>query len=395
MPPPSLNSDRYTYTLYRNDALKMLLPKLKLHVPTRNFLTSTADLLRRSVRPTEIHPYVSFFPPLLFRPLLEAPAKVRAIVDALSHRREQLHEIRSSKIRPRGQSGERIFPLAYGVEIDISRVIGVELLREISMDAKEFRTGAGVRSRVQGLLFEAGKQHLEPLEGFGVLADPDEFNALEAHGRIRSCAEVEDVLEDAGPGCDADPGAYQHGDLIVENVFCGRAVRAIDADGGHFLVWHESDFVHAHGVEGIVFFRLGGSSADSVTQSTCPIADLANMDRYVGVKRAGGDCERVPLGGADFRDVEKEPLAGLISHRWLGELNFQGIIRVANDSFYLTWSSRGPFAVYALAKVKSASKKFPPPTFVPKTVVPEWVTGERGVGKLRRAYEAACGMRVE
>jgi len=87
---------------------------------------------------------------------------------------------------------------------------------------------------------------LEPFEGAGVFADPDEFYSSQSSWRVGAGAEVVDVFQDAGPGCDADACADEHCDFVVEDIFCGGAVGAIDADGGHFLSVLQGDFIHAH-----------------------------------------------------------------------------------------------------------------------------------------------------
>lgn len=87
---------------------------------------------------------------------------------------------------------------------------------------------------------------MEPFEGAGVFADPDELHPSQSSWGIGAGAEVVDVLQDAGPGCDTDACADEHCDLVVEDVFCGSAVRAIDADRGHFLSVLQGDFIHAH-----------------------------------------------------------------------------------------------------------------------------------------------------
>jgi uncharacterized protein YprB with RNaseH-like and TPR domain len=52
---------------------------------------------------------------------------------------------------------------------------------------------------------------------------------------------------------------------------------------------------------------------------------LTDVDRDVGVVRAGGDGKGMPLVIADFRAVEEEPLAGLVLHARLDKLNLDGV----------------------------------------------------------------------
>lgn len=86
---------------------------------------------------------------------------------------------------------------------------------------------------------------MEPFEARRVLADPDEFDAAEAARGVGGCAQVPDVFEDAGPGGDADARADEDGDFVVEDVFGGGAVRAVDADRRHGLVVLQRDLVDA------------------------------------------------------------------------------------------------------------------------------------------------------
>ena len=54
------------------------------------------------------------------------------------------------------------------------------------------------------------------------------------------------------------------------------------------------------------------------------------MDGDVGVERARCDCEGMPLRARHRRNLNKEPLAGFVTHAGFAELDLHGIVRMAN-----------------------------------------------------------------
>jgi len=297
----------------------MLFPKPKPHIRHRRHLTRLLDIPSRHIRPAEINPHV--------RPqrALQA-ANIRLIENAIAHARKQPSKIRPAEIRAGFQFGERIVGGTDGVEDDVGGGVDVEALREIRVDAEEFDAGrAGGGSGGGGLGFEGGEEGLEPFERGGIFADPDELDSAQTTGWVRSAAEVPDVFEDRGPGGDADAGADEDGDFVVEDVFGGGAVGPVDAEFGHCLAILERDFVHAHRVEAFVFFGLEGTGAEGVTDVTGEVADLADVDGDVGVEGAGGDGEGVPLVVRDSGNVDEEPLACFIAHGRFAELDLHRV----------------------------------------------------------------------
>jgi len=366
--------------------LKMLLPKRKLHIPRTHPLRRLPNLSRRRIRPTEIHAHLG--PDRRIQ-----PANIPAPEDPIPHRGKQPPEIRSSEVRPAAQLRQRIDRRAHAVELDVLDRVHVQALREVRVDAQE--VGAAAARVGRGLRFEAGEQCLEPFEGGGVLADPDELDAAQARGRVRPAAEVPDVFEDGRPRRDADTGADQDGNLVVEDVFGGGAVGAVDAQAGHLLPVLEGDLVHAHGVEGVVVFGLGGPGTEGIAEGAREVADLTDVDADVGVEGAGGDGEGVPLRGGDGGHVEHDPLAGFVFHGWLGELDLHGVVGVADDFDDLGRAPRVDFAVEALEQVDATAPELPPPALVADAVVPEVGAGEGGVGVGAVADEAVGGVGVE
>ena len=187
-----------------------------------------------------------------------------------------------------------------------------------------------------------------------------------------------DVFEDGRPRRDADAGADQDGDLVVEDVFGGGTVRPVDADRGHGLAVCKRDFVHAHRVEGIVFFCLGGARAECVGEGAGEVADLADVDRDIGVEGAGSDGEWVPLGCGDGGDVDEEPLPRFVPHAGFAELDLQGVVGVADDFEDGGGAPAADFAVDAFAEVDAAAPELPSPAFVAEAVVPEGLAGKWG-----------------
>lgn len=236
---------------------------------------------------------------------------------------------------------------------------------------------------------------MEPLKGRGIFADPNELDTAQTRRRVRPSPHVVDVFENGCPRGDANASADQNGNFVVEDVFGRRSIRTVNADRWHGLAILQCDFVHAHGIQGIVFFRLGRAGAEGITESAGEVANLADVDRDVVVKGAGGDGERVPLSGGDVGDVEEEPLAGFVLHARFRELDFQRIVRVANHLGDVRGPARGDFAVDALRQVDTSTPEFPAPPFVADAVVPEGRAGKRGEGFLGVADEAAGCVGVE
>lgn len=308
----------------RNTQSKMFLPEPKPHLPTRRLLGRPLDIPSSRIRPAEIHPDVRLQTAL-------QPADIRPVHDTIPHGAEEATEIRAAEIRARAEFGQGILGGADAVEVDVGGGVEIHFLREVGVNAEEFGPRARMRGGGLGLVFQAAEQSLEPFEGGGVLADPDEFDAAEAAGRVGPRAQVPDVLEDAGPGGDADAGADEDGDFVVEDVFGGGAVGSVDADVRHGLVVLQRDLVDARWVEAVEFLGLRGAAPEGVADVARPVADLAHVNADVGVEGAGGDGEGVPLGGADRGDVDEQPLPGFVPHRRFLELDLHGVVRVTDD----------------------------------------------------------------
>lgn len=104
-----------------------------------------------------------------------------------------------------------------------------------------------------------------------------------------------DVLKNSSPGCDTDTGSDEDGDLVVEDVFGGGTVRAVDAKKGHLLAVLERDFVHTAWVDAVIELGLRGPSSEGVTELPGEVTDLADVNGDVGVKGAGCNGKRMPL----------------------------------------------------------------------------------------------------
>lgn len=225
---------------------------------------------------------------------------VRAVQDTLSHAVEYPREVGAPEVGAGLELGQGVVVGADAVEDDVLRRVHVELLREERVDLEELdAVASGDARRLVALAFQRGQQRLEPLERARVLAHPDELHAAEAARRVRAVAQVPDVLEDGRPRRDADAGADEDGDLVLEHVFGGGAVGAVDSEEGHLLAVLEGDLVHAHRVDAFVEFRLGATRTDGVTECAGEVADLSDVHGDVRVVGAGRDGERVPLVAGD------------------------------------------------------------------------------------------------
>jgi hypothetical protein len=138
--------------------------------------------------------------------------------------------------------------------------------------------GAGDASGFAGLLLKRGKKGLEPLEGVGVLANPDELNTAETRRRVRPISQVPDVLENGSPRCDTNTSSDQDSDFVLKHVLGGGSVGSIDAEAGHGLAVLKSDFVHSHGIDTLVQLGLGTTSTNRVTQVLGEVTNLSHVD---------------------------------------------------------------------------------------------------------------------
>lgn len=176
-----------------------------------------------------------------------------------------------------------------------------------------------------GLRFQRGEQRLEPFERAGVLAHPDEFDTAETLWRVRAQTQVVDGLENRRPRRDTNTSTDENRDFILKHVLSGSSIGSVDTESGHLLAVLKSNFVHAHGVELVVKLGLRLTRAKSISKSASEISNLSDVDGNVRIVGARGDCEWVPLVVADFWAVKEQPLAGLVLHARLSELNFDGI----------------------------------------------------------------------
>lgn len=230
---------------------------------------------------------------------------------------------------------------------------------------------------------------MEPLEGGCIFADPDEFNAAQALGRVGGETLVVDGFENRGPGCDADTCANQDGDFVLEDVFGGGTVRTVDAQGGHLLAVLQRDFVHAQRVELVVELALGLTGTKGVSKGASEVTDLADVDRDVRVVGAGCDGERMPLVVADFWAVQKQPLSGLVLHAGLGELDLDSVVRMANNLNDLSGAPTADLTVQAVDEIQTASDKLPSPALVTDAVRPEVIVVEGRESRCCITNEAA------
>ena len=102
-------------------------------------------------------------------------------------------------------------------------------------------------------------------------------------------------------------------------------VRTVDPERRHLLTVLQCHFVHAHRVHALVQLGLRASGTDCVTERSGEVTDLTDVDRDIGVVRARGNGERVPLVLGHGRQLQEEPLTSLVLERGLGELNLNDI----------------------------------------------------------------------
>lgn len=156
----------------------MFLPELEPDVPGGHRLGRFTDLPGCRIRAAKVHSNLRRHGPVEAR-------HVRLVAQPVTHRREEPVEVGPAKVRSTPELSERVDLLADGVEVDVGGGIVVEPLREVCVDAQKLdATLAG--GNAGGLGLERGQEGLEPFEGGGVFADPDELDPAETAGRVRA-----------------------------------------------------------------------------------------------------------------------------------------------------------------------------------------------------------------
>ena len=230
---------------------------------------------------------------------------------------------------------------------------------------------------------------MEPFEAGSIFADPDELDTAKAARRMRRLAEIPDVFEDRSPGGDANAGADKDGDLVVEDILSGGAVRAIDTDFGHLAIRLD---VHWCAIK--LFIRNGSGTKD-IAHSAGPVADLTHVNANVGIEGARCDCEGVPLLLANRRNVDEQPLTSLVFHTRLRKLNFYRIVRVADHFDYFGRASRTNLTIDTFDEIDSASPELPSPTLITNTMSPERITCKRRIGICAVSNKTSRGVSIK
>lgn len=282
------------------------------------------------------------------------------------------------------------------VEDDVLRGVHIQLLSQVGVDLQELETVAARKaSSLIGLRLERREQSLEPLEGTGILANPDELDTAKTGRGVRAVAQMVDVFENGGPGSDTNASTDEHSDFVLEYVFGGSSVGSVDTEIGHLLAILQSNLVHSHGVDTVVKLGLGAAGTNRITESAGEVTNLANVNRDVRVEGAGSDGKWVPLVVGDRRHLEEEPLAGLVLERGLVELELDNVVRVADNTGDLGKAAGTDLTVGTLHEVESTRPQLPTPAKVADAVVPVVLPGEWRVRQSSVANEAAGRVGVQ
>ena len=119
------------------------------------------------------------------------------------------------------------------------------------------------------------------------------------------------------------------------------------------------------------------------------------MNRNVRVIRARCDGKWMPLLLGDGWDLDKEPLTGLVSERWLLELDFESIEWVTNNLDNAGGTASANLTVNTFKCVEDTSPYIPSPGLITNAVFKEQTSSEWRVGFQRTTDEASSGMSVE
>ena len=93
-----------------------------------------------------------------------------------------------------------------------------------------------------------------------------------------------DVLQDRCPWRDTNASADEHSDLVLEDVFSRGAIRSIDPELRHLLPMSQSNLVHTHRVETVIFLSLLGTTSQSIAKSLGEVSNLSNMYRHIWIE---------------------------------------------------------------------------------------------------------------
>lgn len=391
-----------------NVHLEVLLPEPEAHLTAAGSLGRLLDVTSSSRGTAEINtdrrPHVA----------LEA-VEISPVLDTLAHALEDAAKVGTTKVCPRLELSQGINRAADRVEHNVLGGVHVELLGEIGVDLEELdAAGTGDAGGLGGLLLEGEEEGLEPLEGAGVLADPDELDTAETGGGVGAVAQVPDVLEDGGPGGDTDTGTDQNGDFVLEDVLGGGTVGAVDAESGHLLAVGKSDVVHSQGVDTLIQLGVDAASADSVAELASEVTNLSDVNRDIGVVWAGGDGKRMPLILGDGRNLEEEPLASLVLEGRLVELNLHDVltivsqilnirtellltIRMFDNTGNLGLTDGTNLTVQPLNEVEATGPELPSPAKITNAVLPVLITGKwrNGVGCVTDEAPDGVGVQTE
>lgn len=133
----------------------MLLPELEVDLLALGLTTRLLDVASGHCRSAEVDSDVGA------QRALET-AHVGAVDNAVAHAAEQAVEVWAAKVGARLELGQRILVSADRVEDNVLCRVGVDLLREVRVDAQELVLI--VAARTHRLRFERGEERLEPFE---------------------------------------------------------------------------------------------------------------------------------------------------------------------------------------------------------------------------------------
>mmetsp|Transcript_36820 Transcript_36820/g.85567 ORF Transcript_36820/g.85567 Transcript_36820/m.85567 type:complete len:290 (-) Transcript_36820:361-1230(-) len=137
-----------------------------------------------------------------------------------------------------------------------------------------------------------------------------------ASGRLTLRARAvfgQDVAKNGGKGRDADAGANEHNDRIVENVLAGCAVGPIDAKEGPTIRVQFTSDAYLGVMEWVeVIFKVAG-----------PVAQTLDVHRHEVLVRGGCDAEGMPLDFGEGGALQEKVLSGHVAHasRGVAELD--------------------------------------------------------------------------
>lgn len=319
-------------------------------------------------------------------------------LNSLAHLTVNAHPVGATEHGTGAEESQGIVLGSGVVDCNVPQHVLADLLGKVDVDTKE--VGIGLRS------LDFLQKTLEPTEGRGITADPEEFHAAK-NTEIAALLSVPNVLQDGCERSDTNSCTDQDSDLGVEDVFSGSTVGTVDAYTGKRAGPVNLNEISTRQSVALLFLRAlhgflshtgnnGWADAKAITESLREVSHLTDVDRNIRVFWGGGDGKRMPLELGNFRDLDEQPLPGGVFEAGLHDTEFHGPTGVNENLGQSGGPARSDFTVDALSKVENTRPNDESPAEVSQAML-RAVEGEHcnviGIGGV--TDETASGVSVQ